>query len=163
MCPSRLGSRILSFKTYPEISLMVQRLTSHLPVQRAQVLSLVREDPACFGATKPTSHSYWGQAPSSPCSATREAAAVRSPCTTTKVAPAHRNWRKPMCTGKDPAEPKMTEINKMWNPSFNLSPPGIHCILVLALPRHLHIKQKWSVQVPVVPTPLGWYLCWGRR
>ena len=69
-----------------------------LPMQATWVQSLIREDPhfSCRGATKPMHHNYWTcaleprrhdywspHAPWSPCSATREATAMRSPCTTT--------------------------------------------------------------------------------
>ena len=31
---------------------------AHLPVQEKWVLSLVQEDPACYGAAKPVHHNY---------------------------------------------------------------------------------------------------------
>ena len=77
-------------------SLVVQWLRIHPPMQRTQVRALVREDPTCRGTTKPVSHNYWAWAlePAthnywnprtySPCSATREATAMRSPRTITK-------------------------------------------------------------------------------
>ena len=39
-------------------SLVVQWLRICLPMQGTQVRSLVREDPTCHRATKPTSHNY---------------------------------------------------------------------------------------------------------
>ena len=39
-------------------SLVVQWLRIHLPMQGTRVLSLVREDPTCCGATKPVYHNY---------------------------------------------------------------------------------------------------------
>ena len=68
-------------------------------MQGTQVRALVREDPTCCGATKPMCHNYWAYAlePAShnywsprayrPCSATREATAMRSLRTTTKSSP----------------------------------------------------------------------------
>ena len=38
---------------------MVQWLGIHLPMQGTRVRALVREDPTCQGATKPTHHNYW--------------------------------------------------------------------------------------------------------
>ena len=100
-------------------SLVAQWLTICLPMQGTWVKTLVREDPTCRGATKPvrhnyqacavepTSHNYWACAPqllkpASPCSATREATAVRSPRTATKSSPrspqlekAHAQQRRP--------------------------------------------------------------------
>ena len=78
-------------------SLVVQRLRIRLPMQGTWVWALVREDSTCHGATKPmrhnywacalepASHNYWSPCAYSPCSATREATAMRSPCTTTKI------------------------------------------------------------------------------
>ena len=37
----------------PGTSLVVQGLRVHLPTRETQVTSLVREDPTCWGATKP--------------------------------------------------------------------------------------------------------------
>ena len=39
-------------------SLVVQWLRIHLPMQGTWVQALVREDPTCRGATKPTHHNY---------------------------------------------------------------------------------------------------------
>ncbi|KAJ8780339.1 hypothetical protein J1605_011603 [Eschrichtius robustus] len=39
-------------------SLVAQWLRICLPMQRAQVRALVREDPTCRGATKPVHHNY---------------------------------------------------------------------------------------------------------
>ena len=56
-------------------SLVAQRLRIRLPMQGTRVWALVREDPACRGATKPvcynylacalepTSHNYWAHVP----------------------------------------------------------------------------------------------------
>ena len=41
------------------ISLVVQWLKIHLPMQGTQVRALVQEDPTCRGATKPVRHNYW--------------------------------------------------------------------------------------------------------
>ena len=42
----------------PGASLVVQWLGIHLPMQGTRVLSLVREDPTCHGATKLVRHNY---------------------------------------------------------------------------------------------------------
>ena len=39
-------------------SLVAQWLRIHLPMQGTQVRALVREDPTCRGATKPSHHNY---------------------------------------------------------------------------------------------------------
>ena len=44
-------------------SLVVQWFRIYLPMQETWVWSLVREDPTCFGATKPMHHSYWAHKP----------------------------------------------------------------------------------------------------
>ncbi|KAJ8779945.1 hypothetical protein J1605_012114 [Eschrichtius robustus] len=41
-----------------KITLVVQWLRIHLPVQGTRVRSLVPEDPTCHGATKPMRHNY---------------------------------------------------------------------------------------------------------
>ena len=63
----------------PGTSLVAQWLRICLPMQGTRVPALVQEDLTCHRATKPTCHNYW-----SPCSATREATAMRS-------LPTHRN------------------------------------------------------------------------
>ena len=80
-------------------SLVAQWLRVRLPVQGTRVRALVQEDPTCRGATKPVhhhywacalepvSHNYWSPCTWSPCSATREATAMRSPHTTKKSSP----------------------------------------------------------------------------
>ena len=86
-------------------SLVAQWLRIRLPMQGTQVRALVPEDPTCHGAARPvyhnywacvlqpTSHNYWAHVPQlkpvrlEPCSATREATAMRSPRTTTKSSP----------------------------------------------------------------------------
>ena len=49
-----------------------------LPMQGTWVWSLVWKDAMCHGATKPVHHNCWAHVPWSPCSTTRDAAAVRS-------------------------------------------------------------------------------------
>ena len=68
-------------------SLLVQWIRIHLPMQGTRVKSLVWEDSTCHGATKPTCHNYRSPWAQSPCSATREATAMRSLRTTTKSRP----------------------------------------------------------------------------
>ena len=87
-------------------SRVAQWLRIHLSMQGTQVPSLVWEDLTSRGATKPVHHNYWACAlepvghnywacvpqllkPTclEPCSATREATAMRNPCTTMKSSP----------------------------------------------------------------------------
>ena len=80
-------------------SLVAQWLRIHLPVQGTWVRALVWEDPTCRAATKRMCHNDWAcilepvslnyRSPRaySPCSATREATAMRSPHTATKSSP----------------------------------------------------------------------------
>ena len=80
-------------------SLVVQWLRIRPPVQGTRVWALVWEEAACRGATKPmhhnywacalgpASHNYWSPRTWSPCSATREATAMRSPRTSMKSSP----------------------------------------------------------------------------
>ena len=51
----------LSIEDYARLgtSLVAQWLRICLPMQGTQVRALVREDPTCRRATKPTSHNYW--------------------------------------------------------------------------------------------------------
>ena len=81
-------------RTRCRTSLVAQWLRIRLPVQGTWVRSLVQEDPTCRGATKPVRHNYWARVPQllkptrlEPCSATREATAMRSPRTTKKSSP----------------------------------------------------------------------------
>ena len=54
------GVNPCSFKSpHAGTSLVAQWLRIHLPMQGTQVRALVREDPTCYGATKPVSHNYW--------------------------------------------------------------------------------------------------------
>ena len=48
---------------FPGTSLVAQWLRIRLPMQGTRVPSLVREDPTCCGATKPTNHNYWAHVP----------------------------------------------------------------------------------------------------
>ena len=114
-------SDLVSQKCHTGTSLVVQWLRIRLPMQGTRVRALVREDPTCPGATKPMRHNYWACAlePAShnywacvpqllkpacldPCSATREATAMRSLRTATKSSPhlvqlekAHVQQRRP--------------------------------------------------------------------
>ena len=65
-------------------SLVVQGVRIHLPMQGTQVRSLFWEDSTCWGATKPMQQNCWARVPWSPCSAVREASAVRSLHTATR-------------------------------------------------------------------------------
>ena len=86
--------------------LVAQWLRIRLPMRGTRVRSLVQEDPTCCRAAgpvrhnywacalEPASHDYWARMPQllkpacpSPCSATREATAMRSPHTAMKSSP----------------------------------------------------------------------------
>ena len=104
-------------------SLVAQWLRIRLPVQGTRVRALVREDPTCRRAAKPMRHNYWActlQPVSneywSPCSATREATAIRSPRTATKSSPsspqleiAHMQRQKP-----NTAKKKSSQYMGVW-------------------------------------------------
>ena len=66
-----------------------------------------REDSTCHVVTKPMCHNCRACTPTAR-ALHREAASVRRPITATRKAPAH-NWRKPVHSNEDPAQPK---INK---------------------------------------------------
>ncbi|XP_060147279.1 armadillo repeat-containing protein 7 isoform X2 [Globicephala melas] len=51
---SRVTAKEKTLGTSP----VAQWLRIHLPVQGTQVRALVREDPTCYGATKPVCHNY---------------------------------------------------------------------------------------------------------
>ena len=89
-------------------SLVVQWIGIHLPMKRTGVWSLVQEESACRGATKPMCHNYWAHAPWSLCSPTREATAI-SLCTTMKNSPCSPQLEKACTQRQDPVQPK---INK---------------------------------------------------
>ena len=77
--------------------LVVQWLRLQLPMQGTWVGPLVQEEPTC--------HGNQAHVPRSPCSATREAIAMRSPVHHAwKVAPAHCSWRKPTNGSKNPVQ-----------------------------------------------------------
>ena len=71
--------------------MVVQWIRIHLSTEASGVQSLVQEDPACCGAIKPACRSYSARVPQlltpgawSPCSAVRDAAAVRRARTAAK-------------------------------------------------------------------------------
>ena len=66
-------------------SLVVHWLRIHLPLQGAQVRSLVKEDSTCCEATKPMCHSYWSLNTLEPIPTIKEATAMNSPHTATGV------------------------------------------------------------------------------
>ena len=55
-CLTSLASRKMHIKTTRRASLVAQWLRVCLPMQGTWVRALVREDPACRGATEPVSH-----------------------------------------------------------------------------------------------------------
>ena len=73
--------------------LVVQCLGVHLPIKGESVPFLVREDPACHGATKP-------------CSTATEASTLEP---TLSIKRSHRTEKPKHCGGKHPAQPKINE------------------------------------------------------
>ena len=94
-----------------ETSLVVQWLSICLPMQGTQVPSLVREDSTCRGASKPVSHNYWACAlePRAPGQERLPQCEAHAP--QQKVDTPLRNWRKPMHSNRDPAQPERKYIN----------------------------------------------------
>ena len=111
---------------------MAQWLRIRLPMQGTRVRALVREDPTCRGATKPTSHNcwacaleplshnYWARVPQllkpvcpRACAPQQEKPQQWEACSPQRrVAPARRNWRRPVHSNEDPKQPKINkEIN----------------------------------------------------
>ena len=95
---------------------MVQWLRICLPMQGTQVQSLVGKISHALGqlslcatTTEPILCNYRSLGAQGPCSATREASAVRSPCTATRADPARTTRESPMHSNKDPEQLK---INK---------------------------------------------------
>ena len=76
---------------------MAQWLGIRAPMQGARVWALVREDPICYGATKPVHHNYWARVPQllSPWAATTEPArlepVLRNKRSHRSEEPMHRN------------------------------------------------------------------------
>ena len=110
----------LTFKNTLGTSLVAQWLGFHLPMQGTRVWTLVREDPTCCGATKPVrhnywacvwepaSHNYWSPRAYSPCSATREATAMRSLHTTMKSSPRSPQLEKANAQQRSQKTPQKT-------------------------------------------------------
>ena len=115
--------RFFKYKKKSGASLVMQWLRIRLPMQGACVWALLREDPTCRGATgpvhhscwacalEPASHSCWSLCTWSPCSATREAMAMRGPRTATRSGPTRCNWRGPARRAK-------TQRSQKWNKFF---------------------------------------------
>ena len=55
--PQERGRKVIT-RLLPWASLVAQWLRIYLPMQGTRVRALVREDPACRGATKPVRHNY---------------------------------------------------------------------------------------------------------
>ena len=94
-------------------SLVVQQIRIHLPVQRTQVWSLVREASLCLEASKLVHHECWAGAS---CSATREAAAVRSLCTAMRSSPCslqlEKAWVQQRRSSEARKKPKIQNTKK---------------------------------------------------
>ena len=93
-------SEVMSKQTW-QISLEVQRLRIHLPMQGTQVQPLVQEDPTFLRATNLRHHKSWA------CTLELEkSSSKQSPHSTTRVVPACGNYRKATCGNEDPVQPK---------------------------------------------------------
>ena len=94
-------------------------------MQGTRVRSLLQEDPTCHGAIKLVRH--WSPHTQSPCSATREATAVRNLCTSMKNSPhslqlekAHwQQQRVSITKNKINKQINLLKINK-WYPSLGM-------------------------------------------
>ena len=64
--------------------------------------------------TKPTCCNYWNPHTLEPCSATREATAVRSLCTATKSGSCSPQLEKSPRSSRDPAQPEINKSIKKW-------------------------------------------------
>ena len=101
-------------------SLVVQWLRIRLPMQGTRVQALVREDPTCWGATKPMHYNYWACAleparhnywarKTQLLKPTRLEPLIHSKRSHCNEKPAQRNLGKPTRSNEDPMQPK---INK---------------------------------------------------
>ena len=93
-------------------------------MQGTRVQALVREDPTCYGATKPVnhnywaftlepaSHNYWARAPRARALQQREATAMRSPHTTTKSSPCSPQLENARAQQQRPNAAKKIKIKK---------------------------------------------------
>ena len=108
---SEKASTNLAQESLSQASLVVKWLRIHLPMQRTQVQSLVREDTTHHGATKPMSHNYWTCEPRA---VIRNEKPRQQEAHTPQLetAPAGRNQRKPACSNEDPAHPKINNLKK---------------------------------------------------
>ena len=126
-----INNKVLLYRTgnyiqYPVIgtSLVAQWLRIRLPMQGTRVRTLLQEDSTCRRATKPVrhkywacalepaSHNYWSQCTQSPCSATREATAMRGPLTATKSSPLSPQLEK---AGAQQQRPNAAKNNLLKN------------------------------------------------
>ena len=114
--PRTLPSTFTLNNSLPDkTSLVTQWLRICLPIQGTGVRALVREDPTCRGATKPVCHNYWSPRAWSPCSATREATAMRSPRTAIKSSPRSPQLEKACAQQRRPNTAKNQSINQSIN------------------------------------------------
>ena len=116
----------LHLANYPQkvdcgTSLVVQWLRICLPMQGTWLRALIWDDFTGCRATKSVCHNYWAHTLQGPCSATREATAMRSLGITTRVGPACRNYRKPEWGSKDPAQLNKQALSHLRTWLFVLS------------------------------------------
>ena len=88
---------------------MVQCLEVHLPIKGAGIPFLVREDPACHGATKP-------------CSTANDTSTLEP---TLSIKRSHHTEKPKHCSGKDPAQPKINEKENSQKKKATLNLGGI--------------------------------------
>ena len=119
-----------------ELSLVVQWLRIHLPMQGTQVWSLqIQEYSTCPGATKPAHDNYWartlepmrgdywvrmlqllkpGASPRAQALPQEKPLRWGAPTRQRRVAPTRRNSRKPSHSNEDPAQPKKKFFLKLY-------------------------------------------------
>ena len=94
------------------MSLVVQWLRIHLPMQGTKVQSLVWEDPTCQGATKPVRHSHWAHELLEPMCCSRRSHHHEKPAHHNQERPPlATNRGNPSCSNKGPVQSK---ISKYW-------------------------------------------------
>ena len=90
---------------------MVQWFRIHLAREGRQVRSLVQGHPTCHRTTKPVHHTCCCTCPPEPASHSCWSPGALEPCSATRShlneKPGGHNQRKPTCSNKEPAQPKI--------------------------------------------------------
>ena len=101
-------------------------------------------------------HTYWSPSAQSPCSTRSKATAGRSPHPARKSSPTRRNWRKPACSNKDPAQPKLNKCifkkkERISRPAESTAQIKLPCVCACMLS---HFSCVWLCD-PVDSQPPG--------